>query len=203
MATLTAHVTLARNGHLECRDCGMGTYWCNHIQNYIQKGEDAHDLWKTSAEIYGLRIQVPYVPTLGQWALVEIGTEHFGSYKLYLHLDFEGKVNINTGEPDTEFLGFISPGDGRRVMREMVHAWFLPRLTEKNQCISASHNFKAQMQWDREVTNSDPSKKEYLAQVWSVHFKGMCLRCAAVSETAGTDDLVPDVRTGRRSWGSR
>lgn len=191
------------NGHLECRnsDCGRGVYWCKHIERFVSDGRDAHDIWAETKGgeliLTGVKIQVPYVPTMGQWALVEIGEEFHGNYKVYLRTDSE---NGNSKYEAAEFLGFFSPGEGRKVLREMVHNWFLPRLTESNECQSSSHSYQAQMEWQEQVTESDPSKKEYLAQCWSVFLKGLCLRCAAADALSSEDDLVPDVSTGRRGW---
>src|SRR3954453_3072956 len=67
------------NGHLECRnsDCGQGVYWCKHIERFVSDGRDARDIWTIVEDLNGLKIQVPYIPTLGQWALVQFGEEHF------------------------------------------------------------------------------------------------------------------------------
>jgi hypothetical protein len=84
------------NGHLECRnsDCGKGIYWCKHIERFVSDMRDARDVWAETnngeLSMTGCQIQVPYIPTLGQWALVQFGEEHFGSYKLYLVTSSEG-----------------------------------------------------------------------------------------------------------------
>lgn len=197
------------NGHLECRntDCGRGIYWCKHIEQFVKDGRDASDIWDVLAKnddndpvLQGLKLQVPYVPTMGQWALVEFGASHFGNYKMYLLTDAEGKVDMKTGEVPSEFLGFASPGDGRRVLRDMVHTWFLPRIDEKKTCQSTAHSFQAQLDWERQVGLGDSTQKEYLAQCWSVFIKGLCLRCASTDALASDDDLVPDVSAPRRGW---
>lgn len=198
------------SGHLECQnsDCGTGTYWCRHIEQYVRDERDAQSIWDEARpkqgdalSMTGVKIQVPYVPTLGQWALVEVGTESHGNYKVDLHWG-DVKTDIRTGEiQGVDFLGFFSPGEGRRVLRDMVHAWFLPRIVEEDlQCASTAHSFQAQLEWDRAVTNGTPGQREYLAQCWSVFTKDMCLRCAAADQVTTGDDLVPDVSAGRRGW---
>lgn len=196
------------SGHLECQnsDCGIGTYWCKHIEQYVKDGRDAQSIWDEARpnqgdtlSLTGVKIQVPYVPTLGQWALVEFGDQTHGNYKMYLHWG-DGKADIRTGEiPGVDFLGFFSSGEGRRVLRDMIHAWFLPRISENSVCMATAHSFQAQMDWNRDVIESSPNRKEYLAQCWSVLTKNMCLRCAAADiVSTGKDDLVPDVSASRR-----
>ena len=168
------NVSQSSNGHLECRDCGMGTRWCEHIQEVCESGADSALIWvdKTdlnSGEIVTEpkhdRIEIPYVPTQEVFARVQIEDENLGNWKMY-YIGREGK--------DHSFIGFVSPGEGRAVMRGMVHAWFLPRIDESAECKSSSHSFVAQQAWERDL-KSGANAQRHLAQRWFIHTTGMCL----------------------------
>lgn len=201
VALMEVNIKPSRNGHLECRDCGIGTHWCEHIEWYVQEGLDQKDIWDETEDgtlsLTGVRLMVPIIPRLSQWADVGFGAEHHGNYKMELLLD--SKVDIKTGEVPSEFLGFFSPGEGRMVLRSMVLTWFAPRDVEIKECQATTHDFQAQMSWERD--HKKGRERERLAQHWSVFTKGFCLRCAAISDAIGGDDLVPDGgRAGRSPW---
>lgn len=183
-------VVQTSSGHLECRSCGMGTNWCKHIKKMCEDGEDAALVWQTVGNNIGPRedrIEIPYVPGQDQFARVVIGEEHLGNWKLFY---------IGHEEKQREFLGFVSPGEGRAIMRQMFHNWFWPRIDADKECKSSSHSFQAQLIWQKDVASGGSSLR-HLAQRFSVFERELCIVCAGVgSEPA--DDLIPDVTAPRR-----
>jgi hypothetical protein len=199
VTTAMASIHEARNGHLECLTDGSGTYWCEHIQDMLTAGEDAKSIWANST-LGGLRLQVPYVPTLNQWATVELGAEHFGNYEVYL-LPFLDKYG---DEKETkELLGYFSPGEGRQVLRNMIHAWFQPQMYRADkigQCIMTGHSYASQVLWKEDIDQASTDSRR-VAQLWSVYTTGFCLPCRGVADYATGDDLVPDPsRNLPRGW---
>lgn len=190
------NVTQKSSGHLECRDCGLGTNWCQHIQEVCEAGADAALIWKqqtdiTTGEIRVQpaldRIQIPYVPTQQQYVRVQFEDENLGNWKMFY---------IGRDGQDHSFIGFVSPGEGRAVMRTMVHAWFWPRIDTKAECKAAGHSFVAQQTWERDIKSGSNSAR-HLAQRFSIHATDLCLVCAGIASTDDAD-LIPDVGGGRR-----
>lgn len=201
-APRTYRVVQMDNGHLECRDCGTGTTWCEHVQSFVMDGQDAKLIWDETQDgtvsLEGVRIMVPVVPTLSQWATLRFGDEHFGNYKMNLLTD--SGANVNNGQDPVVFLGFFSPGEGRAALRSMLFAWFEPMRATLGECKSTTHSFAAQMQWDADVTKAGAANdRRRLAQQWSVFTTGYCLQCVSVHAAVSGDDLIPD-GGGRSGW---
>lgn len=182
---VTPAITEKPNGSVECFVHGSDP-WCRDIEEYVQEVRDAPKIWADVEP--GKKIHVPYIPTQELWVICEFGEEMPGGYKFYLQLQLQNA-----------FLGFVSPGEGRRVMREMVHNWFVPRINKTIECSSSSHGVAEHRLLKEHMRDTSMA----IAEHWSIQLhEGMCLMCTKKLNSViyGASDLVPDVSGGRRPF---
>jgi hypothetical protein len=175
------------NGHLKCSGCEK--YWCSHIQFAIMGGLDRDDLWDNLSSDSGLLsdtlIMVPYVPALEIWPKVQIREEEAGGRAIYLS-------HPETG--DDEHLGTLFPGEGRNVIRDLIHNWFVPQqFTAEGKrfelvCKSTSHKIMEQSKLQAHMK----SEKFIYGELWLIKFTHMCHSCNVIHEQA-MSGLVPSV----------
>lgn len=184
-STGPAYHVLGKNGRLTCKDCQ--SLWCEHMEDVVFNHLDTETLWgwglKDNETLAGQPVYVPIVPTVNQWAEVEFGDPLGVGYKLYL------KTPPNDPWVTVDFfLGFISPGEGRQVIRGMIGSWFetnMEAIGSLTKCRATSHDFAAERTFKRDLENS-----RSFAQRWCLYATGFCLTCSAKVDTV--DDLVPD-----------
>lgn len=187
-----AAVALGRNNLLIC-DTHKGNDWCPHIEKVITENLDSQ-FFDTQANMTGVTIPVPLIPTADQWAIVLFGelVEKVHAYKVYFRADSESSFNID----ELPFLGFFSLGEGRAVLRGMVYDYFRGELARaraekiKIQCNQASHSYKQELQWQKDMKPNATADRRLL-QLWSVLNANACLGCANKVDTE-EEDLIPD-----------
>lgn len=173
-------------GFFECLDCG--TYWCAHIEAYLQTREDWTSLWGTfpPGHYQALTVQVPIVPTEMLWAECQLTyKEKLDAYSM-THED---------GDGFEQFIGFVHRGEGRIVLRSMMIDWFKSIVNiEALTCTQVSHGFAAQTRWNQNMRDQGRA----FAERWSVWANKKCLYCNGKKED-DFSDLAPDneARPGR------
>lgn len=170
-------------GHLSCDECN--TLWCNHIERYVRNMEDAEDVWADYPD--DCEIMIPIVPTSNVWARGILTSRADAIQSYGLSLEVQQKDPYGTS---AEFIGFVNPGEGRIVFREMVLDWFVAHHADDGkECIAPGHGYHEQVRWNRDM--DDPMLK--LRQQWTLFMTGKCLGCTY--DSSSNDQFVPDVAT--------
>ena len=145
---------------------GVGQ-WCSHIKTAVQGGMDSDWIFTPGHLI------VPMFPTYDLFSEVRIEeTIIAGGRKLLVPVQTGGNFTA-----DLDFVGFISPGEGRRVVRTMLIDWArnnyrAPGDKEGLQCRSKMHGMEAERALKQDISTSYQA-----AVMWSVVTDGLCLHC--------------------------
>lgn len=188
-------------GVLECDQCNLR--YCGHIQEVLRTALDAQTIWIENLTVdpddkmldpTGMEIMVPLFPDQNVYAWVKI-TENLGGSWV---------VEICDQELKDEFLGMLTVGEGRSVLRRMVYAWLAERfdctgpmtVDQAPRCKAASHNKPSRMRQFAEHLHSNPRLR--LAELYCLLTTDMCVSCqhgiGGPDPKADTDfgDLVPE-----------
>jgi hypothetical protein len=181
MATVTDRST----GHLFCGECNL--VWCKHIQEFIVENQDQRLIWNDPGYSYWM-IMIPYVPAADIWVPVEIDDE----------LDKLGGRKVELLDPESTsatgvILGTISPGEGRAVIRDLLHNWFMLQVSDpdtgkplKPFCNQGTHKFLEETKFRAHMKD----ERFRWAELWSLHWYQACISCRAF--LASLPDLVPE-----------
>lgn len=160
--------------------------WCEHIENVIMDQLDARPMGANPTIAFRElpdSLVIPMVPSERFWVQVVLGTEpDFKS----VYLDSGLKAGLaKPGEdpwvplrikttPDKEsFLGYIGPGEGRRVIRTMVFEWLRPQR-KRVFCKSKLHKTQ---RWSKSDPHTSPLAPADWAALWSLVAQGACKDC--------------------------
>lgn len=164
--------------------------FCDHIRMIVEKDADAMLLGPLDSEWSGISIEVPVAPSWGQWTKVRLGEFHQGTsaYPVELH--------VANDPVRYEFLGFLTRGEGRAIIRGMIYNWFQATVNPSLlRCESTSHKFKEESTW---LAHTGPKAQaiDRFAEHWSVWKNRFCLSCEKkINDLTG---LVPD--PGGKNW---
>lgn len=160
----------ADQGNLACEE-DPGEMWCEHINEGIREHKDAVTLWERQdatvrsaddEELTLIKILFPIVPTHGIWtqAILEPTTIPL-TRQLYIP------------ELQSEPIGFVNPGEGRIVIRDLfVQLCQIKKIWEL-ECSSPTHGYREQMAWEEKM--KDPATR--FVEAWSVHRTNLCTAC--------------------------
>lgn len=184
------------NGHLECSE--DESIWCKHIENALRKNLDAAALWEELEEAphETLEIEIPLRPTANLWTRISL----VNAVMAYPCMEvIFSPVPSTTPHPESYFIGYIHPGEGRMVIRTMMFDWFRGNNSLKKTCTSGSHKYKEEMIWVERMETS----LRWVEQ-WSVYLTGFCMTCngddSGGGMTAWADDLVPESTKKESMW---
>lgn len=155
----------------------VGFAWCDHIQRFISKAEDAADYTP------GQTLVVPIVPSCGVYAEVLLGnSDEFGGaqFMTLRYTDDFGKVtNID--------LGFWNPGEGMAAIRGVILDFIKSRVDPdeshaqheklRTKCPNKAHSLKA----SRIVMEKEHDAAWRWACLWSIVMEGACIPCVEAS----------------------
>lgn len=169
-----------QNGALHCSESGHTplkgkTAWCKDVEYAIRANLDANWCFDPGQLI------VPMFPTFYQFAEVRVDDNVLaGSRQLYIPIRKGG--NFTDG---LDFVGFISPGEGRMILRGMLVEW----MTNKQSlivCESKLHGFKAE-----KIANSYADNPGWTAaNSWACLTDGLCMPCmSSLNNDTGLDFL--------------
>jgi hypothetical protein len=179
------------NGHLKCSL--DATYWCKHIESAIKDSKDANAIWELEqyATTEWIPLEIPIIPTSNQWAPVRLTLCKINSVPMI------SVVYPGPSADQSNFLGYISEGEGRMIIRSMVWDWFQGAVDPTSiECKSPSHKFAQQMRWERDMQD----ERSMVAQFWSVWSTSACLGCTFDSSVATDPDLIPDDPKTASPW---
>jgi hypothetical protein len=174
--------------HLRCSECEM--VWCDHIKQAIRETTDSVLIWTDDMpEI----IAVPYVPSSDLWVEVALREPEKAT--------FQYKEVFLVSPRDASLydrLGTLMPGEGREVLRELVHNWFLMEIADDKGelremvCRKTTHaRADARARW-KKIRNSVKSDQgPWLAEMWSITWWKACTFCRDLQQQAMDPDLVP------------
>lgn len=184
------HRSPTNEGHLMCDLCA--TQWCSHIEKFIRKMEDAELVWEKYPD--DIEVQVPIVPTANLWANAVLisRADSITSYGLSLgHPDSSG---VDPWGIKSAFIGFVNPGEGRIIFREMILDWFSANHADDEECKAPGHGYHENIRWQKDMR--DPQLR--LRQQWAVYMTGKCLGCTY--DASRNSQFVPNVAVNS-PWG--
>ena len=173
-------------------------HWCQHIEQMIFRGEDAHLLHPT------MTIEVPVFPTTDAYAQVTIGDPlKEGQPFALMWMEYAPDIGRLKRIP----LGFWNDGEGAFSIRAVILDYLRSQLEESEEwkegnirtaCPTKSqHSFEHQTKMQLLAQNDANWKFKCL---WNIVLEGACTIC--VEETAGDPTnfgINPDsVKTGSR-----
>jgi hypothetical protein len=185
-----AAVSHQPNGHLECLE--HKRYYCDHIEQVINADYDVQALWDIFEDApgpgYGAPVMVPIVPNYNLWMQVNLVTilkikntlEIQAVPPQYVVTERAGSVFPS---PDPIFLGYLNPGEGRRILQETLDNWLftLPNGT----CENKHHSFSAQVRY----TDLQKTPEGRRMCWWFYVLTRWCPWCIVADDDF--DDLVP------------
>lgn len=165
-------------GNVTCFSCGIR--WCEHVKLFMMSGGDSIIVWEKpeNAEYKGnLFLNIPMFPTEDLFIRVLLErVDALPRYRVTWAYDLE-----------VQFLCFLNPGEGRRVIRNIFIENMKTSKVEEQTCRAPHHSVHAELTW-QEMTRLSHKRS---AQYWSIYTTGQCLTCAKVDPTADPD-LVPE-----------
>lgn len=174
------------DGSIICLGCNL--QWCEHMGEFVKNNGDTGLIFRprSSWPVSGEPLQIPVIPSRNLWDTV------------YLDMDDDRMARVLWNKPtrnltgaivrDPDHLTFLTPGEGRNVIRETLiqQMWTVP--SDQLECRSSSHGFNEQMRWESNLTNVTAKYAEF----WSVYTTAVCISCSIKIAGASTADLVPD-----------
>lgn len=179
------------DGRLVCHECSAKSDWCDHIQLAVTQGRDAAYIWfnfSGHGDPRQNRVSVPLLPTEGIWPTVRLDPSDHGA-RVMLHTPPIGRRILLSGQ--TDFLGFLSPSEGRMVIRQMMIDWFYPEsMLCTFECTSMRHSAGREIAMQKAIQYSS---KDRIAHAWCITFFRWCLWCTRQGGSRGSfdSDLVP------------
>lgn len=167
------------NGALFCTGNGhappdLGFTWCNHVEHVVKDNLDGE--WCFDQDVF----MVPMFPTLGMWAEVRLDSAERTLVGRKLLLPVQSGGNFVEG---LDFIGFLSEGEGRGVVRTLLYEWALPKWKPPGskgpgkECASRRHGL---VQQNDMIAGCAKSASYRGATMWSVVTEDLCLSCAAM-----------------------
>lgn len=160
------------------------TNWCEHIQRYIESGEDAVMLHADQ------HIQVPIFPTADIFGEVWIGLDEYGTGSAIMSLNFTPDI----GRPYSVKLGFWNPGEGMASIRAVIIDFVRSRTDPseqlnqvgpiKTKCPSTIHSLREARVMEERASRSLSWKWQCL---WNMVMEKACTPCMEAS-SGGTDN---------------
>jgi len=187
--TYTASIFVDENGvgsPLMCQYHNSDS--CADVINTMKKGNDAPHLWNRGFW-HSRDFIIPVMPSEGIKMMVSTTDEwaEEGDSKTLLWK--------SPGHEDVEmsFLGFLSIGDGRMAIREMILNEMDLLLGFVEKCTHPRHNLMAERLWKE----SQKSTKSWWLNRYRVLTQGCCHDCfqhmrAAAASPEDDSDLIPD-----------
>lgn len=106
-----------------------------------------------------------------------------------MHAAYLSGTNETQEVQDAYFLGFVGPGDGRQVLRNMLDNWLLAHLDDPpSKCTGKVHNVAAQWQFVQDQKTAAGRRLE----AWAFFLRETCYYCAC-SRSGDLSDIVPDL----------
>lgn len=163
-------------GNLSCSGVNCrAAVWCEHIQEVITSGHDAPSVWAHgfSVDPWTPFVDVPVMPTQEIWAKVRLDQASDSVLKVNLH----APPQRNPPDGYSPFIGFISEGEGRAVIRQMLIGWFEPWYNQHSRdvpCGSIHHTPGRTMQVIRQ---GDANPVNKFINAWTLFFFQQCMIC--------------------------
>lgn len=186
-------VMLRNSGHLVCMICSE--LWCPHIHEIVKDGTDAPFIRKHIGK--SAFVSVPLVPTLSVHAsvwLVPMPRDEFRA-KAYL-LSPGNALRECQATGDDIFLGFITSGEGRLVLRRMILAFFEADMGPDMEvpCLSMNHD------WGRKAQIAtmlrDDGVQRQLIEAWHIKWYKKCSVCFIETSNKPANPFAPDLIPG-------
>lgn len=173
--------------------------WCEHIENVIKDQLDARPMGANPTIAFRelpRGLVVPMIPSERFWVQVELGDEpDFKSVWLDSGLGVRSIkpgedpwIPVNDGENEDvgPALGYLGPGEGRRMIRAMVFEWLRPQR-KRVHCKSKVHKTQRWSKADRHDSALAPAD---WAALWCLVAQGYCKDCLTYTADYSQDAPV-------------
>lgn len=171
--------------------------WCEHIEKWVRDMDDAPFIWMgfSDKSLASADVAVPIVPTADVWELASLRRLDPRKDSVEVWIKDDG---ANTVVDKDIFIGFLNPGEGRFVLREMLLDWFIGTIQaqiEKQKCSAPGHGYTQTVRWNADMQEGGGVA---LVQQWTVWSTGRCLGCTFDPSSAA--QFVPDAGPTRNPW---
>lgn len=146
------------------------SHWCSHVRDLLALDEDAKSIEA------GSRYCIPIVPESDLYAEISIDPEQIGiAHRLAL---VKTSLHEQFGMDNEElvYLGMWTPGEGRRVICDIVADWTLAN-SEGAVCEYYSHSFKEEMYIQNVLSKEELSSVLSRSHHWTLAFYKKCFPC--------------------------
>lgn len=187
-------VVSGTSGYLFCRLHEM--YWCGHVETVMKIGADSKPIFEdlTYLNSSGYYIGVPILPSRGIFADVWLEWWETDILRAFLASPVEASTNKSSGIAG-EFLGFVNPGEGRFVIRQMVLQVFAEDYegvdSPRGKCKDPRHGMFIQQKLERAFRGDITAK---VAHGWYMRYFSKCLWC--FEKFGPSNDFEPDLVPG-------
>lgn len=157
--------------------------WCEHIERVITEGNDAALYGEEYAvgNFASRSVVVPLRPTQAFWVRVQVGEIYDDQPFCSLSIPARGQATM---------LGYITDGDGRLVMRQMVIAYLRGKYLSAPPCRHPHHQGRLWSTYDKRDQHAMPT--DGLAQIHSLLLRNKCLNCFLHSSPMSDSDMAAD-----------
>lgn len=181
------------SGSITCnKHPASGGGWCEDIEWALGRRLDASDVWEhgMSVDPWLPHVTVPIMPSKQLWAIVRL-------HKLDNNLLRAVKTEPHRRDSgELQSLGFISKGEGRMILREMILDWFQEFLDiDKHRCRSIEHTARKTMLVSQDCNSSSVA---VFINCWTMYHFDECEYCWAAGRSSGRravpafdPDLIP------------
>jgi hypothetical protein len=183
-------------GHLTCRV--DNTLWCGHIEQVIKEHQDADAI--QSVHGGSQFVSVPLVPSQGVYAMVWLDRQEREHWLAKAYLQSPTKaLPDRTATGDDMFIGFLSAGEGRAILRRMIIQEFSKDMYPEMlvTCESLYHSVNRRLYMVEKVK---ASLLDQLLEAWSMQWYKRCSLCFVEEQSnppKWDDSLIPDAPVPR------
>lgn len=170
---MTELLKLLDDGSIRCLVCELN--WCPHTEGSVTNRLDSEIIWDfVNWARKSLLVEIPVFPSEGFWESVDLRPDK-GTIKR-MHIQWPA-----TGE----WLGFLNPGEGRGIIRELMIDFVRSKVSPNTICPAGHHSVEAEAVWQ-----ADQKTNRRHIQMWSLFKTGWCLYCRRYNGTSS--DLIPN-----------
>lgn len=169
-----------------------GVDHCSHRQDVIRHNLDADQMWGMSG--VPDEILIPIMPSMGIYAHLSIQEidDNPDMVSVYYVSERKGNAIIQS-----DFLGFFSRGEGRKMLRMMMLNYLEVKFIEIDKCKGPRHGITEERIWRANQGNL----MQHFKDQYNVWHYNLCTACFDKKPAySSDDDLIPEADQPKANW---